>query len=74
VAKPQRVDKGQRAWLTVEEFAQEMGIGMSHARRIIAKGDVPSRKLGRIIRVPATAVLPLAAEHPAPLSISVRRA
>ena len=42
--------------LTVDEAAQRLGIGRSHAYIFVMRGEIPSIKLGRSRRVPATAV------------------
>lgn len=39
--------------LTVDEAAQRLGIGRSHAYIFVMKGELPSVKLGRSRRVPA---------------------
>jgi excisionase family DNA binding protein len=39
--------------LTVEEAAQRLGIGRSHAYIYVLRGELPSVKLGRARRVPA---------------------
>jgi excisionase family DNA binding protein len=39
--------------LTVDEAAQRLGIGRSHAYVYIQRGIIPSVKLGRSRRVPA---------------------
>jgi excisionase family DNA binding protein len=39
--------------LTVDEAAQRLGIGRSHAYVFVLRGDLPSVKLGRSRRVPA---------------------
>ncbi len=42
--------------LTVDEAAQRLGIGRSHAYVFILRGELPSLKLGRSRRVPASAL------------------
>ena len=42
--------------LTVDEAAQRLGIGRSHAYIFVMRGEIPSIKLRRSRRVPATAV------------------
>ena len=44
-------------WLTVREYAQQMRISVSAAYRAAQRGDVPTRKVGRIVRIPRSAVL-----------------
>ena len=39
--------------LTVEEAAQRLNIGRSHAYIYVMRGELPSVKLGRARRVPA---------------------
>lgn len=43
-------------WLTVEEFAGYMRIGRTAAYRLVALGQVPTRRVGRLIRIPRSAV------------------
>ncbi len=42
----------ERIVLTVEEAARQLGIGRSLAWRLVNRGDLPSVKLGRLVRVP----------------------
>ena len=42
--------------LTVDEAAQRLGIGRSHAYVYVLRGELESVKLGRSRRVPAEAV------------------
>ena len=42
--------------LTIDEAAQRLGIGRSHAYIYVMKGEIPSVKLGRSRRVPAAAL------------------
>ncbi|MPZ51038.1 MAG: helix-turn-helix domain-containing protein [Dehalococcoidia bacterium] len=42
--------------LTIDEAAQRLGIGRSHAYVYVMKGEIESVKLGRSRRVPATAL------------------
>jgi len=42
--------------LTVDEAAERLGIGRSHAYVYLLRGDLESIKLGRSRRVPAEAV------------------
>lgn len=41
-----------RLLLTVEEAARRLGIGRSLAWRLVRNGDLPSVRLGRLVRVP----------------------
>lgn len=45
------------AWLTVEEYAKQMRIGRSLAYRLVADGRVPTRRVGKNIRIPRSAVI-----------------
>ncbi|MPZ51027.1 MAG: helix-turn-helix domain-containing protein [Dehalococcoidia bacterium] len=42
--------------LTVDEAAQRLGIGRSHAYIYVLRGEIPSVKLGRSRRVPLEAL------------------
>jgi excisionase family DNA binding protein len=42
--------------LTIDEAAQRLGIGRSHAYIYVLKGELQSVKLGRSRRVPAAAL------------------
>lgn len=41
-----------RIVLTVEEAARQLGIGRSLAWRLVQEGELPSVRLGRLVRVP----------------------
>ena len=43
---------GERLLLTVEEEARRLGIGRSLAWRLVRSGELPSVRLGRLVRVP----------------------
>jgi len=43
----------EKLLLTIEEAAQRLGIGRSHAYIYVMRGELPSVKLGRARRVPA---------------------
>jgi excisionase family DNA binding protein len=45
-----------KALLTIDEAAQRLGIGRSHAYIYVMKGEIESVKLGRSRRVPASAI------------------
>lgn len=45
-----------RHLLTVEEVAQRLGIGRSLAWRLVREGQLPSVRLGRLVRVPERAL------------------
>lgn len=40
------------AMLTVPEVAKLLRIGRNHAYELVARGEIPSVRLGRLIRVP----------------------
>lgn len=42
--------------LTVEEVAERLGIGRTHAYGYVVRGDIASIKLGRCRRVPLAAL------------------
>ena len=42
--------------LTIDEAAQRLGIGRSHAYVYVMKGEIPSVKIGRSRRVPVAAL------------------
>lgn len=46
----------ERVLLTVEEAAERLGIGRSLAFRLIRDGELESVQIGRLRRVPASAV------------------
>ncbi len=46
------LDQEQRIVLTVEEAARRLGIGRSLAWRLVQEGEIPSVRLGRLVRVP----------------------
>ena len=46
----------EKRLLTVDEAAQRLGIGRSHAYIYVLRGELESVKLGRSRRVPAEAV------------------
>lgn len=48
---------GERLLLTVEEAARRLGIGRSLAWRLVRSGELPSVRLGRLVRVPQRALL-----------------
>lgn len=47
---------GERLLLTVEETARRLGIGRTLAWRLVRSGDLPSVRLGRLVRVPQGAL------------------
>ncbi len=46
----------ERLLLTVEEAARRLGIGRSLAWRLVRRGDLPSVRLGRLVRIPDRAL------------------
>ena len=42
----------ERLLLTVEEAARRLGIGRSLAWALVRKGELPSVRLGRLVRIP----------------------
>ncbi len=46
----------QKLLLTVDEAAQRLGIGRSHAYVFVLRGEIPSVKLGRSRRIPLAAL------------------
>lgn len=38
-------------WITVEELARYLRIGLSCAYELIRSGEIPSRRFGRLIRI-----------------------
>ena len=46
----------QPEWLTVPEYARLMRISLTTAYRSASRGDIPTRKVGRIVRIPRSAV------------------
>jgi excisionase family DNA binding protein len=45
-----------RLLLTVEEAALRLGIGRSLAWRLVRSGELPSVRLGRLVRIPERAL------------------
>jgi excisionase family DNA binding protein len=43
---------GERLLITVEEAARRLGIGRSLAWRLVRSGELPSVRLGRLVRIP----------------------
>ncbi len=46
----------ERLLLTVEEAAQRLGIGRSFAWELVRRGELPSVRLGRLVRIPVGAL------------------
>jgi len=47
---------GERLLITVEEAARRLGIGRSFAWRLVRSGELPSVRLGRLVRIPERAL------------------
>ncbi len=50
--------------LSVEEVAAFCGIGRSLAYSLVARGELPSVRLGRLVRVPRAAILAMVEGRP----------
>ncbi len=48
---PQQTSAEKRVLLTVEEVAQCLGIGRTLCWSLVHQGEIPSMKLGRLVRV-----------------------
>lgn len=46
----------ERLLLTVEEAARRLGIGRTLAWRLVRRGELPSVRLGRLVRIPERAL------------------
>lgn len=46
----------ERILLTVEEAARRLGIGRTLAWRLVRDGELPSVRLGRLVRIPERAL------------------
>lgn len=46
----------QRGFYSVKEAAEFVGVDTKTIRRMIDRGELPARMLGRIIRIPASAL------------------
>ena len=51
----QEDERGRLVW-SVDETARRLGISRAHAYELIARGDLPSLRLGRRIVVPVRAI------------------
>lgn len=51
-----------RVLLTVDEAAEQLGIGRTLAWRLVSNGELESVQIGRLRRVPATAITDYAAQ------------
>lgn len=45
-------------WLTVPEAARLLRVGESLCWKLVRDGAIPSRRIGRLVRVPRSAVVP----------------
>jgi excisionase family DNA binding protein len=52
------------SYLNVDEVCVLLAIGRSHAYEMIRRGELPSVKFGRLVRVPRTAFAPETAGEP----------
>lgn len=48
-----------RLALTPREVAEALGVSVPHVYRLIARGEIPARKLGRRLVVPSVALMSL---------------
>lgn len=55
--------KPSKPYLTIEETAATLRVSERTVRRWIAKGMIPSRRVARTVRIPATAVKPQVVER-----------
>ncbi len=53
-----KVSQKYREWLTVSEYAEITRQSIATAYRHAERGVVPSKKFGRAVRIPASAVIP----------------
>jgi len=54
--KPPPRSMPERLLLTVEEAAEQLGIGRTLAYKLISSGEIESIRIGRLRRVPTTAI------------------
>lgn len=45
-------------WLTADDVAAYLGISRNATYEYLRRGDIPSRRIGRVIRVPRAALQP----------------
>jgi excisionase family DNA binding protein len=57
-------------FVSVAEAARRLGLSTSYAYRLVAEGEIPSRKFGRLVRVPVKCLEALAAPGPQPMDDS----
>ncbi len=50
------MEEPQKLTLTVEECASRLGIGRSLAWSLVARGEIPSVRFGRLRRVPTVSL------------------
>jgi excisionase family DNA binding protein len=48
--------KERREWLTVTEFAEELGITVAAVRRWLLERRISSTRIGRLVRIPASEI------------------
>jgi excisionase family DNA binding protein len=46
----------RREWLTVNEFADELGISVAAVRRWLLERRISSTRIGRLVRIPASEI------------------
>ncbi len=46
----------ERMLLTIPQVAETLGIGKTLAWQLVARGEIPSMRLGRLVRVPRAAL------------------
>ena len=54
----------EQAYLTARETAERLGVSLRTVRRRIADGSLASLKIGGVVRIPASALEPVAARAP----------
>lgn len=59
-------DQSQRATLSVEEAARQLGIGRNQAYEAAARGEIPTIRIGKRILVPKAALAKLLGQVDAP--------
>lgn len=70
----------QQPTLSVEQAAEFLGLGRSSAYQAVARGEIPSLKFGRAVRIPTAALRrmlgldpQLEADSPAAAILPIRR-
>ena len=57
------MNENERILLTVDEAAQRLGVARSHLYKYVLSGELPSVKLGRSRRIPASALQEFVERH-----------